>query len=369
MSDREKELKAELKDIRRFDDDTDDGVAEPSARYEISSSGADFDVEGLVRRLDRDEIFIPRFQRNFVWKMPESSRLIESLLLGLPVPGIFLALEPGTNRLLVIDGQQRLKTLQYFFEGHFVSRGGDGKKRVFKLQNVQSNFEGKTINNLDPRDRRKLENTLIHATIVRQDSPSDNDSSIYHIFERLNSGGRKLQPQEIRSAVSHGRLIDVLHELNKLSSWREICGPISERMKDQELILRFLAMVDGYEKFESPMKGFLDDFTRKHREAKNPTLKQNIEYFKQCCDLLHEAIDKPFRRTASSTAVNAALYDSCMVALARKIDRDGKLPRGYVKKKYNKLVSNTEFDQSISQSTGNKAAVLKRMKIAERTFS
>ena len=91
----------------------------PPIQYEISSYGADYDVEGLVKRLERDDLLIPPFQRNYVWKLKEASRFIESLLLGLPVPGVFLVREQDSNKLLVIDGQQRLKTLQFFYNGIF----------------------------------------------------------------------------------------------------------------------------------------------------------------------------------------------------------------------------------------------------------
>src|SRR4051812_37743221 len=86
-------------------------------KYSITSYGADYPVDGLVKRLESGSILIPTFQRGYVWKISEASRLIESLLLGLPVPGIFLAKEADSNRLLVIDGQQRLRSLQYFYGG------------------------------------------------------------------------------------------------------------------------------------------------------------------------------------------------------------------------------------------------------------
>src|SRR5262249_4701723 len=78
----------------------------PPVRYEVASFGIDYDVEGIVRRLQRGDMVIPSFQRTYIWKLTEASRFIESLLLGLPIPGVFLAEEPETNRLLVIDGQQ-----------------------------------------------------------------------------------------------------------------------------------------------------------------------------------------------------------------------------------------------------------------------
>jgi uncharacterized protein with ParB-like and HNH nuclease domain len=88
-------------------------------RYAITSYGADYPVDSLVQRLDRDVIFVPEFQRKFVWTLKQASRFIESLLLGLPVPGVFFAKEADSGKLLIIDGQQRLRTLQYFYNGVF----------------------------------------------------------------------------------------------------------------------------------------------------------------------------------------------------------------------------------------------------------
>src|SRR5713226_1188706 len=103
-------------------------------KYSITSYGADYPVDGLVRRIKDGSIYVPSFQRAFVWSLKDASRFIESLLLGLPVPGIFLSKEEETQKLLVIDGQQRLRTLQYFYEG----RLPDGSK--FALAGVQKNF-------------------------------------------------------------------------------------------------------------------------------------------------------------------------------------------------------------------------------------
>src|ERR1022692_4741098 len=98
-------------------DELDEDVA--PVQYDISTYGADYTVDGLVKRLQKGDIFIPDFQRDYVWNQSEASRLIESLLLGLPIPGVFLAKESENNKLLIIDGQQRLKSLQFFYEGFF----------------------------------------------------------------------------------------------------------------------------------------------------------------------------------------------------------------------------------------------------------
>ena len=173
----------------------------PTISYDVTSYGSDPEVEGLVNRLKRGDIIIPRFQRDYVWRQPEASKFIESLLLGLPVPGVFFATDSGTNRQLVIDGQQRLKTLQFFYEGFFTPRPEQKHHRVFSLTKVQKSFEGKTYKTLEEHDRIRLDTSIMHATTVKQSAPPGDDTSLYHIFERLNSGGRRLTDQEMRIMI------------------------------------------------------------------------------------------------------------------------------------------------------------------------
>ena len=114
----------------------------PLVHYDITSYGIDFDVEGLVKRIGRGTILLPEFQRNYVWTLPEASRFIESLLLGLPVPGIFLAHDTESGKMYVIDGQQRLLSLQFFLSGYFKPKKDAPSNRVFRLTGVQKQFNG-----------------------------------------------------------------------------------------------------------------------------------------------------------------------------------------------------------------------------------
>ncbi|WP_287128389.1 DUF262 domain-containing protein [Candidatus Cyanaurora vandensis] len=199
-------------------------------KYSITSYGADYTIDGLIKRLNHSSIYVPDFQRGFVWKPKQASRFIESLLLGLPVPGIFLSKEKETQKLLVIDGQQRLRTLEYFYNGIFANT-----KKEFYLEGVQKKFEGLTYKTLT-EDRRRLDDSILHATIIK-DEPSDDESGIYYVFERINTGGTYLQPQEIRSAIYHGRFSKFLRTLNENEEWRSIFGSVNKNMRDQELIL------------------------------------------------------------------------------------------------------------------------------------
>ncbi len=338
----------------------------PPVQYDITSFGADYDVEGLVKRLDRGDILIPPFQRNYVWKQHEASRFIESLLLGLPVPAIFLARESDSNKLLVIDGQQRLKTLQFFYNGIFNPKEDDKKQQVFKLLKVQSKFEGLTYKTLEEQDKIKLNDSLIHAIIVKQESPHDNNTSVYHIFDRLNSEGRRLTPQEIRTAIDHGKFIDLIKELNEYESWRSIYGQKSSRLKDQELILRFLALYFSSDQYEKPMHEFLNKFSQKQHNADDTFLTGAQTVFMNTINIVWHSIGKKAFRPIAG--INAAVFDSVMVGLARRNKKA--LIENYeeVRKAYDELLTDTEYMRLVSQSTSDENNVSTRLKKATEKF-
>lgn len=340
----------------------DEAVADETVapeRYDISSFGADYDVDGLVRRIKRGDIFIPDFQRDYVWKIQEASRFIESLLLGLPVPGIFLAREPESNRLLVIDGQQRLKTLQFFYDGVFDPKPDQKTHRIFALTKVQANFEGLTYETLSERDRIKLHDSIIHATVVKQDSPQDDDTSIYHIFERLNNGGRKLTPQEIRTALYHGPLIDLVKSLNEYEIWRRIFGPKNSRLKDQELILRFLALYYDHERYEKPMVEFINKFAKRNREADAPFLEGAANVFRETIDVISNAFGVEAFRPERS--LNAAVFDSVMVGVAFRLKAGPIDNLESLHLAYSALFEDLDYRMAISQSTSNETSVETRL--------
>ena len=355
----------EREDIQVEDETAEEPTVAP-IQYDISSFGADYDVEGLVKRLERGDILIPPFQRNYVWTLKDASRFIESLLLGLPVPGIFLAKEPESNRLLVLDGQQRLKTLQFFYNGFFNPQEDSKKQQVFKLFSVQPKFEGLTYEALDEQDRVKLNDSLIHATIVKQESPQDDDTSVYHVFDRLNSTGRRLTPQEIRTAIDHGKLIDLIKELNEHESWREIYGKRNSRLKDQELILRFLALYFDGEHYQRPMNEFLNRFSKKHKDAVDDFLQQARKLFTETIDVLSEAVGRKAFRPIST--INAAAFDSIMVGLARRLQKGPIKNIAEVTSAYDELLSDPDYSKLISQSTSDESNVEARITKASTKF-
>lgn len=349
------------------EDESEQDKSVPYVAYDVTSYGSDPDVEGLVRRIKRGDILIPPYQRDYVWRQPEASRFIESLLLGLPVPGVFFATDPETNKSLVIDGQQRLKSLLFFYDGYFNPRPDDKRRRVFNLVKVQKQFEGKTYTDLDERDRIRLDNSIIHATIVKQTSPPGDDTSLYHIFERLNSGGRRLVAQEMRVALYHGPLMDRIRDLNSYSSWRHIFGKPNPRLKDQELILRFFALYREQERYSRPMEEFLSKFAGRNRRPEELYLEGLENIFRKCCDIFWEALGRDaFRPTR---ALNAAVFDSCMVGLARRIQGAKPVEPNRVRKTYESLLEDSQYTQATSRSTADEAFVDRRLTRAHEAFS
>lgn len=347
-------------------DETEADLAVAPVQYEITSYGADIDAEGFVNRLRREDVYIPPFQRDYVWSQREASRFIESLLLGLPVPGVFLARGRDSKRLLVIDGQQRLKTLEFFFDGFFNPQEGAKRKRVFDLQGVQKQFEGKTYATLEDEDRITLNDSVIHATIVKQDSPEGDQSSIYHIFERLNTSGRKLSPQQIRVAIYHGFVIDALHAMNDHAPWREIYGRPSKTLKDEELILRFIALYFFVRDYTRPMKDFLNDATEKLIRRGADVIPQVKSLFQSTIDFIYASLGsgafKPER------AINAAVYDSVMVGTARRF-QDRPQPRHEAfKEAYHQLLDLKEYIALVSSSTSDDKNVERRLELATAAF-
>src|ERR1039457_2680524 len=156
------DLEMESKDIDLEDHRTEEENAEEVQpfRYAISSYGADYPIDGLVKRIREGAIYIPKFQREFVWDVRDASRFVESLLLGLPVPSIFLSKEWDTGKLLVVDGQQRLLSLRYFYDGIWEPTG-----KEFHLRGVQTEFEGRSHATLHDEDRRRLDDAILHAIV------------------------------------------------------------------------------------------------------------------------------------------------------------------------------------------------------------
>lgn len=329
--------------------------------YKIANYPADFTLQGLYDKWVSDEIVIPSFQRRFVWTLSQSSKLIESFLLGLPVPSIFLYKEKESQKLLVIDGQQRLKTVFGYFKNLFPDT-----KKTFYLKNINKKWGGKSFSDLDEADKRRLKDSVLRAVIVEQLDPKDN-TSIFHIFKRLNTGGTVLKPQEIRNCIFQGKFNDLLIKLNKEEEWRKIIGlsKFDRRMRDTELILRFLALHYEYKKYKKPMKDFLSKFMDKYRNDSDK-VKEFGELFEKTISIIHQELGPNIFRI--KRGLSTTILDSVMVAFSLNL---GEIPRD-IESRYKQLLNNNPdnlFIKYIYESTTDEKVVKQRIKLAcEKLF-
>lgn len=349
-------------------DDLSDAEPEPPT---VSYAGQDFDVLGLVRRLEAKDIVVPRFgfsdetiesagfQRGFVWTKKQMDRFVESLILGFPVPGIFLVRQQADRRYLVLDGQQRLLTLQYFYKGIYAGR-------EFTLQNVGDRLKGRKYADLDPKDRRTIDDSFMQATVVTTDSSPSSLESVYQIFERLNSGGTQLTPHEIRVALYAGPLVDRLEELNQSESWRSLYGRKSPRLRDQELILRILAMYLQSDTYSRPLKSFLQDVMKRYRNAEGEAFEHACEQFLKASSVLDKSVGGAVLRK-SSAQVNAARTEAVFVGIMKRLDQ-GALSEDQVRLAVATLDEDRIFDDATSRSTADENVVEARLRAAMAAF-
>ena len=349
-----------------------DLVASDSTAQHIVYSGQDFDVQGLVRRLDKDDIIIPTFglddprvqaegfQRAFVWRRPQMDKFIESLLLGYPIPGVFLVKQTD-NRYLVLDGQQRLMTLKYYFSGIY-------DKKEFSLSNVADEFKNLTYKTLGDEQRRALENTFIQAIIVASDGSRESLDSIYNIFERLNSGGTQLTPHEIRVALYAGNLIGFLESLNTDDNWRALYGKKSPRLRDQELILRVLGLYLSFENYKRPLKKFLNSVAGEYRDYGINDLQNVWNSFRAATSLIQDGIGRSGLRLGGNQ-VNMAFAEAVMVGmLHRLIGNDDAINPQQVEVVINQLKSNNDVVTASSRATADEENVKRRVNASIAAF-
>ena len=347
------------------DDDGDDAGGDdgggPPLDYDIIVSHVDYPLKALHRKMVNEEIVIPPFQREYMWDRTRASRLVESFLMGLPVPPVFL-LEQANRPLLVIDGFRRLLALRRFFDGEF-GAGEDGSRpSPFTLVGINSRgrLSGKAFSTLDPTDRRLLENTTLRAVIIRQMHPEKNPAVVHDIFERLNTGGMHLRGQEVRSCIYSGRLNDLLDELNRTSVWRRFLGgPAPHRRKrGTELVLRYMALFHGVAEYKRPMKDFLSRFMHENRDPAEEFLgRERVRFWNTCQALVDRMGEGPL---TDGGLVNPSAFDAIFASVAR---RPGDLPSD-LGERVQRLRADPAFVECTSRATTDPASVRRRHDLA-----
>jgi hypothetical protein len=361
-----------------FDDYADEVDDLQVEEYDITAAPNDFNVLTINSFLESGAVRIPGFQRNYVWDIGRASKLIESLVLGLPVPQVFLY-EVDRNKFLVIDGQQRLMSIYYFIKQRFPRKDRRSELRTIfdqhgsipdsvihdddyfenfrlklseSLPNHPNRFKGLAYHTLGDF-KTQFELRTIRNVIIKQNSPQGDDSSMYEVFNRLNTGGVNLKPQEIRTSMYHSQFYEMLYKLNGDPRLRRLFGNHDPdlHMKDVEVLLRAFALLIDSGNYAPSMVKFLNNFSRRarnHSEQQNAYLAELLSSFLDAC---RDLPDNAFLNKRSGR-FNVALFEATFVATCSVAFGEKRLLQGVVSgERLAALEADSEFVQATIEGT------------------
>ena len=345
--------------------ESEDEDEEAYVEYDIATYPSDYTLEVLRGMYKAGDIIIPPYQRKFVWDIQQASLLVESFLMGLPVPPIFLYVNED-NKLEVIDGQQRLRSMVYFMEGYFGEADSKGTRKVFTLFKLseKSPYNKKSFQTLDERAQRKIRGAVLRAINIRQLNPNPSSTSVFHIFERLNTGGTTLLPQEIRNAVFRGKITNSLIEMNMDQNWRKILGSDEpdKHQRDVELVLRLLSLFDSWQQYEKPMKEHLNKYMKANRDFATEKIKNFERRFPEVCEIVVSAGIKDLFRPQGQ--LNRSLLEGIMLFLLENSNRSVE----NLREAYAGLIRNTDFMTTCRSSTTDTLVLRNRNRMVKMGF-
>lgn len=314
----------------------------------------DFSVQDLVDKITSKDIDLnPDYQRNYVWETGDESenkrsRLIESLLLNIPIPVIYFAEQAETLKYEVIDGQQRLRTFELFLN--------DG----FKLERleIRDDVNGKFYSGLDQKDKNEIRKRSIRAIVVLNES----DEEIkFEVFERLNLGSIQLTPQEIRNNTYRGRFNSLLKELANDKLFRSMIEfrlhVDKTNMAHEELILRFFAHNHNSNRTEH-LSYFLTKYMKDNKDISEDEISKLRRLFNETINKINKYLGdnafSTFRVNGNqwNKKINRALFDAEMLAFAQVSDDDIRTTPEQFQEELKKLMEDPEFKKGLSQQSG-----------------
>ncbi|SDM31641.1 DUF262 domain-containing protein [Allokutzneria albata] len=306
----------------------------------------DLSLGTLVDDIKKDRLLLNiEYQRQYVWDRAKASRLIESLLLNIPVPVCYFA-ENEEGAYEVIDGLQRITTISDYLEGKFELKGIP----------VLSELEGKFFSDLSQRDQRRLSGRTIRCIVITEDSDPDIK---FDVFERLNTGSARLGAQELRNCIYRGELNDFLRRVSELPYFTGILSGIrNRRMEFEELALRFLALHGTIVSYRPPLRQLLNEYMRKNR-ADIPNQRE-MDLFADVCRTVAEVFgDSAFRLSAPNgrpaPGMNKALFDAIMISFSHADRKAIRAAPQAVRELRDQLLQDEDFLFAIGRATADRS--------------
>lgn len=337
-------------------------ITKPFNPNEIDVDISTVNLGSLIDQLENDEIDLqPDFQRvTDVWDNVKKSRLIESILLGLPLPSFYFSENPVSQKLSIIDGLQRICAIRDFVLE---------KENPLKLEGLQflKNFDGFTFSQLARPEVKRIKSLKITMNTVRKGTPLDVK---YIIFQRVNTAGVPLTPQEMRHALNQGPAAIFIKELADMESFKKATNYSveSKRMQDRDFVNRFIAFFIGYQDYMGDLDMFLND---KMGELNKMTSKQrddirvSFDKAMKCCYEIFkkDTFRKRYKQEDRRKPISKSVYDTLSVNIAWLSDEERKLllkNTEAFKAGMIRLFNDKKFDFSITTGTGKKYNVEQR---------
>lgn len=344
-----------------------DDLQQKARERTVKTQNIEYDLETLVKKIKNGVIKLdPEYQRRHRWSNEVSSGLIESLILNIPIPLIYISQDVDVDqevgseaaRYSVIDGQQRLTAINKYLGNEFPLQG----------LTVLSDLNGSYYKDLPPFLIRRLEERTLRC--LRIDSTIDSQVK-YDIFERLNSGSVKLEPQELRNAVNRGDFNSLIKNLAQNEDFRTLVqinnndpdqSKKVQKMEDVELVLRFFALSnDNYKTMKKGFKQFLSDEMRRMNDLPKSVLDSLEHKFTKTMRLIRQTFgDKAFAKYRSEgsafvamSTFNSAVYDALAVSVADVIDLDNPTFPVDVTKSYRGLFRDQKFFGAVEGSVND----------------
>lgn len=309
----------------------------------------------------------PDFQRDIVWKPSEQTRFIDSLIKQLPIPSMCFALDYKAQKWIVIDGLQRISTIIRFLEG--------GDWRLSKLEDIDPAIAGKSVAAIKTDGSSlheyytRVENLSIPVTVLRCDfKKKPHLDYLFTIFHRLNTGGVKLNNQEIRNCIYGGAFNSLIKDMDRYPRWRKLnrmTPDNSYRFIKQEVILRFFSFEERYKIYNGHLAKFLNDYLHENRNPDAAWVKNKKELFQQTIDYIVKNITETLPSKFPNTVLEALL-----VGIGTSISEDRLPPASQAKKRFQQLKNDPVFsEEARKEGLSKKNKVIERMRRAIEIFN
>ena len=349
-----------LEEEKSFEDDSTDVPPSDIVAFNELRSCSD-----LVRMYKSNQLDIqPDFQRDVVWSKPSQTRFIDSLIKQLPIPSICISLDYKTNKRLVIDGLQRMQSIINFLTLD------DWK--LSKLADIDDKISGKLVSSIKSKYSdyyERVENLTIPVTVLRCDySKKSHMKYLFTIFHRLNTGGLKLNNQEIRNCIFNGNLNKLLKTTVSYSNFRVLLGLQEDktyRFNYEELILRFYAFNENLANYNGKLAVFLNDYMDENRNPSDDYISEKRHLFERVIDLL-------FIRILDSQKIpniSKATIEGIFIGISNNLSALELLGNEVLKEYYQKLRNDEQYSiESLKGGLSNKDKVFDRLNRAIAIF-